>query len=280
MAFLMNSWYVAAWADELGKEQMLPRQLLNQPVVMFRRRDGVAVALADRCAHRFELLRRRNLRQADDGHRIDDEQARRREAPREAEREQHPERRQHLARPVISVGNLSMGGTDNLKTSIGHNWQKGPINSPTVLNSSLNLAQFWDGRAKDLKEQAGGPIANPGEMASTHELSVHILQSIPGYVSEFKRVFGTDKIDIDKVTAAISAFEETLVTPNSRFDKWLKGDQKALSKDELEGYKLFRDSGCVACGFRQSAVHPRACRSAGDTQVSMGTRFCSTGASA
>jgi cytochrome c peroxidase len=69
-----------------------------------------------------------------------------------------------------SCHNLSMGGSDNLKTSIGHNWQKGPINSPTVLNSSLNLAQFWDGRAKDLKEQAGGPIANPGEMASSHEL--------------------------------------------------------------------------------------------------------------
>jgi cytochrome c peroxidase len=64
-----------------------------------------------------------------------------------------------------------MGGTDNLKTSIGHNWQKGPINSPTVLNSRFALAQFWDGRAKDLKEQAGGPIANPGEMAFTHELA-------------------------------------------------------------------------------------------------------------
>ena len=65
-----------------------------------------------------------------------------------------------------SCHNLSMGGTDNLKTSIGHKWQQGPINAPTVLNASMNLAQFWDGRAKDLKEQAGGPIANPGEMAS------------------------------------------------------------------------------------------------------------------
>jgi cytochrome c peroxidase len=140
-----------------------------------------------------------------------------------------------------------MGGTDNLKTSIGHNWQKGPINSPTVLNSSLNVAQFWDGRAADLKEQAGGPIANPGEMASNHALSVHILQSIPGYVSEFKKVFGTDKIDIDKVTASIAAFEETLVTPNSRFDKWLAGDKKALNDQELAGYKLFKDAGCSGC---------------------------------
>ena len=132
-----------------------------------------------------------------------------------------------------SCHNLSMGGSDNLKTSIGHNWAEGPINSPTVLNSSLNVAQFWDGRAANLKEQAGGPIANPMEMAFTHELAVDMLNSIPGYLGEFKQVFKKDKIDIDQVTDAIAAFEETLVTPNSRFDKWLKGDQKALSKDEL-----------------------------------------------
>lgn len=146
-----------------------------------------------------------------------------------------------------SCHNLSMGGSDNLKTSIGHNWQKGPINSPTVLNSSLSVAQFWDGRAKDLKAQAGGPIANPGEMAFTHDLAVSLLESIPGYRSEFKKVFGSDKVDVERITAAIAAFEETLVTPNSRFDLYLKGDKKALSKSELEGYKLFKDSGCVAC---------------------------------
>ncbi|MBO3705718.1 MAG: cytochrome-c peroxidase [Candidatus Accumulibacter sp.] len=146
-----------------------------------------------------------------------------------------------------SCHNLSMGGSDNLKTSIGHNWQKGPINSPTVLNSSLNVAQFWDGRAKDLKAQAAGPIANPGEMAFTHELAVSLLQSIPGYTAEFKKVFGSDKVDVDRITQAIAAFEETLATPNSRFDQWLKGNRKALTKWELEGYQLFKDSGCVAC---------------------------------
>ncbi|MDP2416242.1 MAG: cytochrome-c peroxidase [Hydrogenophaga sp.] len=146
-----------------------------------------------------------------------------------------------------SCHNLSMGGSDNLKTSIGHNWSQGPINSPTVLNSSLNLAQFWDGRAATLKEQAGGPIANPGEMAFTHELAIDTLKSIPGYVNEFKTVFKSDKLSIDEVTTAIAAFEETLVTPNSRFDRWLDGDDKALNKDELAGYKLFKDSGCVAC---------------------------------
>ena len=146
-----------------------------------------------------------------------------------------------------SCHNLSMGGSDNLKSSIGDRWQQGPINSPTVLNSSLNLAQFWAGRAKDLKEQAGGPIANPGEMAFTHELAVDLLRSIPQYVQEFKTVFGHDKLTIAEVTTAIAAFEETLVTPNSRFDQWLQGDKKALKNDELAGYKLFKDSGCVAC---------------------------------
>ena len=146
-----------------------------------------------------------------------------------------------------SCHNLSMGGTDNLKTSIGHNWHEGPINAPTVLNSSMNVAQFWDGRAKDLQAQAGGPIANPGEMASNHALAVEVLQSIPAYVSEFKLVFGSDKVTIEEVTKAIAAFEETLVTPNSRFDRWLKGDKKALTANELAGYKLFKESGCVAC---------------------------------
>lgn len=146
-----------------------------------------------------------------------------------------------------SCHNLSAGGTDNLKTSIGDHWQQGPINAPTVLNSSMNLAQFWDGRAKDLQAQAGGPIANPGEMASNHALAIEVLQSIPAYVAEFKKVFGTEKVTIEEVTKAIAAFEETLVTPNSRFDKWLLGNKKALSADEVAGYKLFKDSGCTGC---------------------------------
>src|SRR5574340_1535598 len=91
-----------------------------------------------------------------------------------------------------SCHNLSMGGTDNLQTSIGDHWQQGPINAPTVLNSSMNLAQFWDGRAKDLKDQAGGPIANPGEMAFSHALTVDVLRSIPQYRAEFKQVSGSD----------------------------------------------------------------------------------------
>ncbi len=146
-----------------------------------------------------------------------------------------------------SCHNLSMGGSDNLKSSIGHGWQKGPINAPTVLNSRFNLAQFWDGRAADLKAQAGGPIANPGEMAYSHELAVSTLRTVPGYRGAFRKAFGNDEVNIERITQAIASFEETLVTPDSRFDKWLKGDRKALSVDELAGYKLFKESGCVAC---------------------------------
>jgi len=146
-----------------------------------------------------------------------------------------------------SCHNLAMGGADNLKTSIGDHWQQGPINSPTVLNARFNLAQFWDGRAANLKAQAGGPIANPGEMASSHEQAVAVLRSIPQYQREFKKVFGTDQLTLEEVTTALAAFEETLVTPNARFDRWLKGDARAINAQELAGYKLFKESGCVSC---------------------------------
>ena len=146
-----------------------------------------------------------------------------------------------------SCHNLSMGGSDNLPTSIGHNWAEGPINSPTVLNSSLAVAQFWDGRAANLQEQAGGPISNPLEMASNHALAVDVIASIPQYREEFATVYGTDEVNIDRITDAIAVFEETLVTPNSRFDLWLKGDDDAITEQELAGYNTFKSIGCVAC---------------------------------
>ncbi len=146
-----------------------------------------------------------------------------------------------------SCHNLSMGGTDNLKTSVGHNWQQGLINAPTVLNSSMNFVQFWDGRAANLKEQAGGPIASQMEMAFTHTLVIDVLKSIPQYVTEFKLAFSTDSIKIDHVTQAIAEFEKTLVTPNSRFDQWLLGAIDAITEEELAGYQLFKQSGCIIC---------------------------------
>jgi cytochrome c peroxidase len=115
-----------------------------------------------------------------------------------------------------SCHNLSMGGSDNLKTSIGHNWQKGPINSPTVLNSSLNLAQFWDGRADSLEAQAVGPIQNPIEMGFTHEGVVKRLGELPVYKKQFEKIFG--ELTIDRVGQAIAAFERAIVTAPSPYD--------------------------------------------------------------
>ncbi|GAN31873.1 cytochrome c551 peroxidase [Candidatus Brocadia sinica JPN1] len=146
-----------------------------------------------------------------------------------------------------SCHNLSTGGADNLPTSIGHKWLFGPINSPTVLNARFNLAQFWDGRANDLREQAKGPVANPMEMASNHELAVNVLQSIPAYVQWFKEVYRDEKITIDNIADAIAAFEETLTTPNSRFDWWLKDYDDKITDAEKDGYALFKDKGCIVC---------------------------------
>lgn len=146
-----------------------------------------------------------------------------------------------------SCHNLSRGGSDNLVSSIGHGWAEGPINSPTVLNASYNLAQFWDGRALDLQDQAAAPIANPVEMASSHDLAVSVLSTIPGYVDEFADVFGEQPIDIMLVTDAIAEFEKTLVTPDSPFDLWLKGDDDALTQQEKDGYELFKLTGCIGC---------------------------------
>ncbi|MDP5052488.1 MAG: c-type cytochrome, partial [Congregibacter sp.] len=106
---------------------------------------------------------------------------------------------------------------------------------------------FWDGRAADLKEQAAGPIANPGEMALSHDVAVEVIASIPAYVDSFTVVYGDEAITLDRVTDAIAEFERTLVTPRSRFDQWLMGDKTALTDDELDGYTLFKTSGCVAC---------------------------------
>lgn len=146
-----------------------------------------------------------------------------------------------------SCHNLASGGVDNLPSSLGHKWTLGPINSPTVLNAELNIAQFWDGRAKDLKEQAAGPIANPKEMAFTHELAVKTIATIPAYRAMFKKAFGSDSFTIDEVAQAIAEFEKTLRTPNAPFDLWLMGDDSAISEEQKEGYALFKQKGCTAC---------------------------------
>ena len=145
--------------------------------------------------------------------------------------------------------NLGTGGVDLQETSVGHGWQKGGRNAPTVFNAIFNIAQFWDGRAQDLKEQAKGPPQAAIEMNNTPERLVNTLKSMPEYVDLFKKVFTKEKdpITFDNTAKAIEAFEATLLTPDSPFDKYLKGDNTALSKDELEGLRLFMDKGCGAC---------------------------------
>ena len=145
--------------------------------------------------------------------------------------------------------NLSTGGVDAGPTSIGHGWQKGPRRAPTVFNAVFNIAQFWDGRAEDLKAQAKGPIQAGVEMNATPEVVEKTLNSMPGYVEQFKKAFPQDAspVTFDNVAKALEAFEATLITPGSHFDQFLEGDANALNAQEREGLKLFIDKGCSAC---------------------------------
>jgi len=145
--------------------------------------------------------------------------------------------------------NIGMGGMDYQETSVGHGWQKGPRNAPTVLNSVFNIAQFWDGRAKDLREQAKGPVQASVEMNSTPGRVIKTLNSMPEYIRIFKKAFPADKepVSFDNMAKAIEVFEATLLTPDSRFDKYLKGDKNALNKTEKEGLGLFMGKGCSIC---------------------------------
>lgn len=147
-----------------------------------------------------------------------------------------------------SCHNLSIGGGDNVKVSIGHGWQKGPRNNPTVYNAVFNAAQFWDGRAADLKEQATGPLQAPVEMNNTPDRIVATLKSIPEYVEEFNKAFGgPNSVTFDNAVHALAAFETTLITPNAPFDRFLKGDDQALDEQQKEGLELFMSTGCAAC---------------------------------
>jgi cytochrome c peroxidase len=141
------------------------------------------------------------------------------------------------------------GGVDNEPTSEGAFHQRGGRNSPTVLNAGLHLAQFWDGRAKDLVEQAKGPILNPIEMAMPREdVVIQRLGAVKEYQALFKDAFpgAAQSINYDHVAQAIAAFERTLIT-RDRFDDFLKGDDRALNDGELKGLELFLTTGCTTC---------------------------------
>jgi cytochrome c peroxidase len=144
---------------------------------------------------------------------------------------------------------LDRGGVDGQPTSTGHREQRGGRNSPTVYNAALHLAQFWDGRAADVEEQAKGPVLNPIEMAMPSEKAViAVLESIPDYAPLFAAAFpGEEKpITYENMARAIGAFERKLLTP-SPFDAFIAGDDGALSDEQIAGLDAFVQAGCIAC---------------------------------
>ena len=147
-----------------------------------------------------------------------------------------------------SCHSLQTGGVDNHQYSHGVEQRLGGVNAPTVYNAVYNFVQFWDGRANTLAEQAAGPPLNPVEMASTSfDEIIAKLQGEKRYVEMFNTLYPEQGITEATITDAIEEFERTLITPNSKFDKWLLGDDKALTAEELRGYELFKQNGCATC---------------------------------
>jgi len=144
--------------------------------------------------------------------------------------------------------NPAMGWSDSGPTSTGINGQKGGRRSPPVSNAAYSPLQFWDGRAPSLEEQAKGPIQNPIEMGNTHEVMIRSVDNIQGYVEEFKQVYGTSVLTVDMVADAIASFERTVVTTDSPFDRYARGEKNALSKLEKDGLEIFTGKGhCNSC---------------------------------
>jgi len=148
-----------------------------------------------------------------------------------------------------SCHNLMAGGEDSRSTSMGVHGQSGPRNAPTVWNSAFHSAQFWDGRAASLEEQAKGPVVAQVEMGmrSLDEAIARVRQ-IPGYVEQFRNVFGGENaVTVDNAAKAVAAFERTLVTPGSAYDRFAKGDESALNAQQQRGLKRFNELGCTGC---------------------------------
>lgn len=147
-----------------------------------------------------------------------------------------------------SCHNVMAGGEDNRSFSMGVRGQRGGRSAPTVFNSAFYSVQFWDGRANTLADQAKGPLINPVEMGNKdHKQVVERLKKISGYVQMFSQIYGKSGITIDNVANAIEAYEKTLTTYNSPYDKFIAGDKKALSSLAQEGWKNFQTLGCITC---------------------------------
>ena len=145
-----------------------------------------------------------------------------------------------------SCHDLREGGDDGRRVSIGIEGQAGTINAPTVFNVGLNFAQFWDGRARTLEQQVDEPVQSPIEMGSLWPEVVAKLAGHPDYPGHFQAIY-PDGINRKNIKDALAQFMRSLITPNSRFDQWLRGDEAALSAEERHGYELFKSYGCVSC---------------------------------
>jgi cytochrome c peroxidase len=146
-----------------------------------------------------------------------------------------------------SCHDLAKGGTDNAQFSTGVRGQLGGINAPTSFNAAFAVLQFWDGRAKDLADQAGGPPLNPIEMDSSWEQITGKLAADEALTTEYKAVYGDSPWKAENITNAIAEFEKTLITPDSNLDLYLKGEAKALSTGGQKGYALFKSHSCATC---------------------------------
>ncbi|MDH5734509.1 MAG: cytochrome-c peroxidase [Gammaproteobacteria bacterium] len=147
-----------------------------------------------------------------------------------------------------SCHNVMEGGDDSRPNSMGVNGQTGGRGAPTVWNAAFYSTQFWDGRANTLEDQAIGPMTNPIEMGmKNHDLVMQRVRKMSGYQEMFKKAFGDSAMTIDQAAKAIAAYERTLITPNSAFDVYVKGDKKALTSAQVNGMNLFADLGCVSC---------------------------------
>ena len=147
-----------------------------------------------------------------------------------------------------SCHNVMEGGDDSRPTSMGVHGKTGGRNAPTVWNSAFHSVQFWDGRANLLEDQAKGPVANPVEMGMKDvETAMDRVRRIPGYKVEFEKVFGKDGMTVDNAAKAVAAFERTLITPNSLYDRFVKGDKTALTAQQQRGMEKFAATGCTSC---------------------------------
>ncbi|MBI5430922.1 MAG: cytochrome-c peroxidase [Nitrosomonadales bacterium] len=142
--------------------------------------------------------------------------------------------------------NLANGGMDSLPRSFGIGGKEGNINAPTVFNSGFNASQFWDGRAATLEEQVEFPMMHPCEMGSTWAEVIGKLELDADYRRDFASIY-PEGVNESAVKNAIATFERSLITPNSKFDRYLRGDRHALNREELAGYELFKNLGCISC---------------------------------